>query len=70
MVEYFENMLTVSVRILNQRRKGHIIINGLKGITLKRVLWERLAKFCVPRGGVSGKAFLYEPGQALRAPAG
>jgi hypothetical protein len=69
-IEYFENMLTVSVRTVNRLRKGHIISAGVNGITLKRVLWDSLAKFCVPLGGVRSKAFLYEPGQALKAPGG
>ena len=56
MIEYFENMLTVSVRILTRCREGHIIITGVNGSTLKRVLRERLAKFCVPHGGVRCKA--------------
>jgi hypothetical protein len=51
MIEYFDNMLPVSVLIFNRRRYGHIIITGVSGITLQRVLWERLAKYCVQRGG-------------------
>ena len=53
--EYFENMLIVSIRTLN-RRKEVRVITVVNGITLKHVLWERLAKFCVPRGGVRSKA--------------
>ena len=56
MIEYFENMLTISVRILTRRREGHNIITGVNESTLKPVLRERLAQFCVPRGGVRSKA--------------
>lgn len=55
MTEYFENMLIVSIRTLN-RRKEVRVITVVNGITLKHVLWERLAKFCVPLGGVHSKA--------------